>query len=83
MKLPFGLGAKLKKSAKGQDSDRGVLAFSHTAEVIRAEAALRAAGFAVRVMGPPPDMRTGCGQDSPRASTIFVISAMTIPLTPS
>ena len=28
--------------------------------VIRAEAALRAACFDVRVMGPPPDMRTGC-----------------------
>lgn len=36
------------------------MAFSHTAEVIRAEAALKDAGFAVRVMGPPPDMRTGC-----------------------
>ncbi len=40
--------------------ERGVLAFSHTAEVIRAEAALKSAGFNVRVMGPPPDMRTGC-----------------------
>ncbi|MBI5519290.1 MAG: DUF3343 domain-containing protein [Desulfovibrio sp.] len=36
------------------------MAFAHTAEVIRAEAALKAAGFPVRVMGPPPDMRTGC-----------------------
>jgi hypothetical protein len=36
------------------------MAFAHTAEVIRAEAALKAAGFEVRVMGPPPDMRTGC-----------------------
>lgn len=36
------------------------MAFEHTSEVIRAEAALKAAGFAVRVMGPPPDMRTGC-----------------------
>jgi len=46
---------------KGRDAgDRGVLAFAHTAEVIRAEATLKAAGFAVRVMGPPPDMRTGC-----------------------
>lgn len=36
------------------------MAFEHTSEVIRAEAALKAAGFAVRVMGPPPEMRTGC-----------------------
>lgn len=52
-----------KKTAvnKGQGAgERGVLAFSHTAEVIRAEAALKSAGFSVRVMGPPPDMRTGC-----------------------
>jgi hypothetical protein len=37
-----------------------VFAFAHTAEVIRAEAALKSAGVVVRVMGPPPEMRTGC-----------------------
>lgn len=36
------------------------MAFAHTAEVIRAEAALKAGGLGVRVMGPPPDMHTGC-----------------------
>jgi hypothetical protein len=50
---------KKGQAAKAEDV-KGVLAFHHTAEVIRAEAALRDAGFAVRVMGPPPDMRTGC-----------------------
>lgn len=70
MKLPFGLGGQggkkpagaSRRAPKGHDpaQARGVMAFSHTAEVIRAEAALKAAGFAVRVMGPPPDMRTGC-----------------------
>ncbi len=64
MKLPFGLGGKKPGPAKHKGHDaaesRGVMAFSHTAEVIRAEAALKAAGFEVRVMGPPPDMRTGC-----------------------
>jgi hypothetical protein len=64
VKLPFGLGAKKAAAAKPKGHDashaRGVMAFAHTAEVIRAEAALKAAGFPVRVMGPPPDMRTGC-----------------------
>jgi len=62
VKLPFGLGRKAAAETSGHDpaSARGVMAFAHTAEVIRAEAALKAAGYAVRVMGPPPDMRTGC-----------------------
>jgi hypothetical protein len=33
---------------------------AHTAEVIRAEAVLREAGLEVRVMGPPPELQTGC-----------------------
>jgi hypothetical protein len=62
VKLPFGLGSTSPAVKKGHDpaSARGVMAFAHTAEVIRAEAALKAAGMEVRVMGPPPDMRTGC-----------------------
>ena len=64
MKLPFGWRAKAprrgQEGSRIQGHDRGVMAFSHTAEVIRAEAAFKAAGLAVRVMGPPPDMRTGC-----------------------
>jgi len=64
VKLPFGLGEKKPGPAKHKGHDaaecRGVMAFSHTSEVIRAESVLKAAGFMVRVMGPPPDMRTGC-----------------------
>jgi hypothetical protein len=64
VKLPFGLGGKkpgpVKRKGHDAAESRGVMAFSHTAEVIRAEAALKASGFEVRVMGPPPDMRTGC-----------------------
>lgn len=41
-------------------SDRGLLVFSHTGEVIKAEKQLRAAGFVVEVKGPPPQLRTGC-----------------------
>ncbi len=39
---------------------RGILVFRETGEVIRAEAALKREGFAVRVKAPPPSLRTGC-----------------------
>lgn len=39
---------------------RGIAVFAHTGEVIRAENALRDAGLAVEVKGPPPHLRTGC-----------------------
>lgn len=41
-------------------SDRGILVFEHTSEVIRAETLLRNAGFSVAVKGPPPEVRKGC-----------------------
>lgn len=47
-------------SRKAGLSDKGLLVFSHTGEVIRAEALLRTAGFPVEVKGPPPWLRTGC-----------------------
>jgi len=40
--------------------DRGFLVFESTSEVIRAEKALKSAGYAVGVSAPPPDMRQGC-----------------------
>lgn len=40
--------------------DKGLLVFHNTSEVIRAERLLREAGLTVEVMGPPPDLRTGC-----------------------
>lgn len=58
MKLNF--GGKKRSPEAAAPGERGILAFDHTSEVIRAEACLKAAGYAVRVMGPPPDMRTGC-----------------------
>jgi len=36
------------------------LVFAHTGEVIRAERVLKAGGMSVRVMAPPPALRTGC-----------------------
>jgi hypothetical protein len=41
-------------------SDKGILVFHHTSEVIRAESLLKEAGLDVSVKGPPPDLRTGC-----------------------
>jgi hypothetical protein len=40
--------------------DRGILVFENTSEVIRAETVLKAKGWKVRVMGPPPEIRRGC-----------------------
>jgi len=39
---------------------RGILVFENTSEVIRAEDILKSEGWQVRVMGPPPEIRTGC-----------------------
>ena len=54
--------AFLKKSrpSKEQDRDRGILVFENTSEVIRAENGLKAAGWDIKVKGPPPEIRTGC-----------------------
>jgi len=41
-------------------SEKGLLLFHSTGEVIRAEALLKAAGLDVAVKGPPPDLRQGC-----------------------
>jgi putative Se/S carrier protein len=54
-----------KKNQSGTDSknlniDRGILVFDNTSEVIRAETILKADGWNIRVMGPPPEIRTGC-----------------------
>jgi len=40
--------------------DRGLLVFENTSEVILAERALKAKGWSIRVMGPPPEIRSGC-----------------------
>ena len=53
---------KPKKEKKSLESgqDRGILVFENTSEVIRAENVLRSTGWKIRVMGPPPEIRTGC-----------------------
>ncbi len=47
------------QEANGQNL-LGLLLFEHTGDVIQAEQALKQAGFAIRVVGPPPALRTGC-----------------------
>lgn len=53
---------KSKKAKKSSETgnDRGIFVFEHTSEVIRAESALKASGWKIRVMGPPPEIRSGC-----------------------
>lgn len=54
-----------KKRSKKKQTDtafitRGLLIFANTSEVIHAERVLKKAGWQIRVMGPPPEIRTGC-----------------------
>lgn len=46
--------------AKTGISEKGLLVFASTSEVIKAERILRDAGYEVTVEGPPPDLQTGC-----------------------
>lgn len=55
----------LKSKDTAQQSDatlsaKGIILFSNTSEVIKAEKLLRDAGLYVEIKGPPPDVRTGC-----------------------
>jgi hypothetical protein len=58
------LGLFKRKQPKGsspdQRRDRGILVFENTSEVIRAETVLKKEGWKIRVMGPPPEVRSGC-----------------------
>jgi hypothetical protein len=49
-----------KDSPRVETQDRGIFVFEHTSEVIRAETVLKKEGWKIRVMGPPPEIRTGC-----------------------
>ncbi|MEE4311414.1 MAG: DUF3343 domain-containing protein [candidate division KSB1 bacterium] len=54
------LGKILPPKSKQSKVDSGILVFEHTSEVIQAEQVLNKSGFTVRVMGPPPEIQTGC-----------------------
>lgn len=51
---------KKSRNTDSRDPERGILVFENTSEVIRAESILKADGWPIRVMGPPPEIRTGC-----------------------
>jgi len=54
---------KKKKSETHENRsswERGILIFENTSEVIRGEGLLKDKGWDIRVMGPPPEIRTGC-----------------------
>ena len=54
------LKSRKKKCKTSSDANRGILVFEHTSEVIKAESILKKAGWNIRVMGPPPEIRSGC-----------------------
>ena len=54
------LTSRKKKTQTSSKADRGILVFEHTSEVIKAESMLKKAGWNIRVMGPPPEIRSGC-----------------------
>ena len=54
------LTSRKKKTKTSSKVDRGILVFEHTSEVIKAESILKKAGWNIRVMGPPPEIRSGC-----------------------
>jgi len=58
----FGFLKRKKTAPKTEDTalDQGLLVFSSTSEVIRAEVLLQKAGVSVKVMGPPPEIQSGC-----------------------
>ena len=58
---PFGLFKKRRDDGPAtQGVDRGFLVFENTSEVIRAEQVLKTEGWQIRVMGPPPEIQSGC-----------------------
>jgi len=60
--LNFSLFKRKKTSRQdaGPGIGLGILVFEHTSEVIKAEKVLRSKGWDIKVMGPPPEIRTGC-----------------------
>jgi len=58
----FDVFKRKKQDASSEEAacDRGLLIFENTSEVIQAERVLKAKGWEIRVMGPPPEIRSGC-----------------------
>jgi len=58
--LKFFNGKRKEAADNKADADRGIMVFESTSEVIQAENSLKREGWEVRVMGPPPEIQTGC-----------------------
>ena len=60
--LGFLKNRKFRSGRNAEESfgDRGILIFDNTSDVIRAEKTLKAEGWEIRVMGPPPEIQRGC-----------------------
>jgi hypothetical protein len=56
----FSLFKKKNVEPSSQMTDRGILVFENTSDVIRSETILKKGAWRIRVMGPPPEIRTGC-----------------------
>lgn len=56
----FSLFNKKNAEPSAAKTDRGILVFENTSEVIRSETILKKGSWRIRVMGPPPEIRTGC-----------------------
>ena len=56
----FKIFGKKPLEADSKKQVRGILVFENTTEVIRAENVLKAKGWEIKVMGPPPNIRSGC-----------------------
>ena len=52
--------SKIFKKEEDPRKARGLLIFSNTSEVIKAEEILKEGGYQIKVMSPPPQYRTGC-----------------------
>lgn len=51
---------KKKRTPSEYKIEHGIVVFESTTEVIQAESALKKEGIPVKVMGPPPEIQTGC-----------------------
>ncbi len=60
IKKIFSFFKKKQSDAPPAAMRQGILVFSHTSEVIRAENILKEQGFNVEIKGPPAELHTGC-----------------------
>ncbi|MDR2076879.1 MAG: DUF3343 domain-containing protein [Desulfovibrio sp.] len=60
LRSAFSKQRKEPAQAASDPAGEAFLSFANTGEVIQAESFLQAEGLAVRVMAPPPALRTGC-----------------------